>query len=141
MVKCFRCKTELVEENSCPSDRDRGKGYCHVCRKLTRKPQRVYMAKRYAERRKFLDSIKLEQGCVDCGYKEHPSALQFDHIDPFKKKFKIGSNHSRSLESLLDEIKKCVVRCANCHVIRTVHEGHAKANQYSARSTAGPSPD
>ena len=51
---------------------------------------RLWIAKFYKERRTALDTIKTQSGCVDCGYNEHPAALQFDHIDPKTKKFSIS---------------------------------------------------
>lgn len=64
--------------------------------------------------------IKLAQGCVDCGYDEHAVALQFDHIEDNKKAS--VSNLIRSdyaWPTILKEIRKCEVRCSNCHAIIT----------------------
>ena len=64
--------------------------------------------------------IKLAQGCVDCGYNEHAVALQFDHINDDKKAS--VSNLIRSdyaWSTILKEIKKCEVRCSNCHAVIT----------------------
>lgn len=84
-----------------------------------RRKNAEYAAQRYAERRKWIDEIKLSRGCTDCGYKEHPAALQFDHVDPSKKAFQISISFMRNWESILAEIAKCVVRCANCHAVKT----------------------
>lgn len=76
--------------------------------------------KRHGERRtRLLNRIKLDAGCVDCGYNDHPSALDFDHKDGQNKSFNIGVDRKRSLVSVLTEIEKCEVRCSNCHRIRT----------------------
>ena len=64
--------------------------------------------------------IKKERGCVDCGYNEHAVALQFDHIGDDKKAS--VSNLIRSdygWETILEEMNKCEVRCANCHAVVT----------------------
>lgn len=79
----------------------------------------AYARQRYAERRSLIDSIKLERGCLDCGFRGHPAALDFDHTDPAAKSWSIATNLSRSCERLLQEIAKCEVRCRNCHAIRT----------------------
>jgi hypothetical protein len=84
-----------------------------------RKSQRDYKARLYAERRRLVDTVKLERGCVDCGYAEHPAALQFDHRDPSQKSWIIANGLFRELGLLLAEIAKCDVRCANCHAVRT----------------------
>jgi hypothetical protein len=81
-------------------------------------------AKLMAKRRGMLAEIKLASGCVDCGYNAAPEALHFDHIDPSLKKFNIGTEWARAWTDIQAEINKCVVRCANCHAIRSKREGH-----------------
>lgn len=74
---------------------------------------------RYEQRRALINSIKIERGCVDCGFRAHPAALDFDHTDPAKKTWTIAGSFCRRWERVLEEIAKCDVRCANCHRIRT----------------------
>ena len=74
------------------------------------------------ERRDLIDNIKLKTGCLLCGYKEHPVALDFDHLNPLEKSFTIGTKYtSVSLDRLIKEIKKCRVLCANCHRVETLN--------------------
>lgn len=80
--------------------------------------------RRHAERRALITAIKIDRGCVDCGYDAHPAALHFDHRDPTIKRFRIAANLSRRWADILDEIAKCDVRCANCHAIRTAEQGY-----------------
>lgn len=56
-------------------------------------------------------------GCSECGYANHPSALQFHHVDPSTKRYTIGflTYKPASLERLKEEIEKCILLCANCH--------------------------
>lgn len=58
--------------------------------------------------------------CVDCGEKD-PIVLEFDHIDMFTKVANIStlSTGSYSWNTILIEIEKCEVRCANCHRRKT----------------------
>lgn len=70
-----------------------------------------------------VNQIKLKAGCKDCGYRDNPMALQFDHRDPSQKKFNIGGRNA-GLKHILEEIAKCDVRCANCHIIRTLSGGN-----------------
>ena len=53
--------------------------------------------------------------CKICGYQKNINALQFHHIDPTKKEFTIGCNHSKSFKNIVNELDKCVLLCANCH--------------------------
>ena len=70
-------------------------------------------------RKKVLDFLS-DRSCVDCGEKD-PIVLDFDHIKP-DKKFKTVANMLSghySWKSVLSEIKKCEIRCANCHRRKT----------------------
>ncbi len=73
----------------------------------------------------IVDAIKLELGCQDCGYNIDPIALDFDHVDITDKKYGIARmvSSGRPIDTILQEIRKCVVRCANCHRIKTYEEG------------------
>lgn len=77
---------------------------------------------RYDAFRLFLNAYKLERGCIDCGYKEHPAALEFDHRDRTVKCQKVSDMWSYSKERQLAEMEKCDIRCANCHQIKTFEE-------------------
>jgi len=65
--------------------------------------------------RAYLDRVKMESGCVDCGYCAHPAALDFDHIEAKT----ILVSFCKSIKAADKEIAKCEVRCANCHRIKT----------------------
>jgi Homeodomain-like domain-containing protein len=55
-------------------------------------------------------------GCELCGYDRSSVALQFHHVDPEHKSFGIAEfGVARSLEGALEEARKCVLLCANCH--------------------------
>ena len=74
---------------------------------------------RYERGREYTNRIKLERGCIDCGYKAFAAALHFDHVDPATKKVAVSKLRCGSIAGLDAEIAKCVVRCANCHAVRT----------------------
>lgn len=86
------------------------------CKQCSRKENH----KRRRSRRAYVNKYKIDKGCTDCGYNAHPSALQFDHVTG-EKLDTVSSMVSkrRPWEELLLEIEKCVVRCANCHAIKT----------------------
>jgi hypothetical protein len=78
---------------------------------------------RKAWRREQVQRIKLESGCVDCGYRDNPFALDFDHVEGSKVACVGTLVHDLvAWDRILAEISKCVVRCANCHRIRTFQE-------------------
>ena len=87
-------------------------------RKLYFAKRRKTPAIRLTVKRRLVDLLGGK--CVDCGYSAHLAALDFDHIDPKTKKFGLSDRMAVSdyLE-LVEEARKCVLRCANCHRIRT----------------------
>lgn len=64
----------------------------------------------------FLAKIKQARGgkCARCGYNTCIKALEFHHIDPSQKDFTI-SNDRFKLHEAVQESKKCILICSNCH--------------------------
>lgn len=59
--------------------------------------------------------------CQLCGYNKAITALELHHINPEEKEFGIGQILNKDWNLINDEIKKCILLCANCH--REYHEG------------------
>ena len=94
------------------------------------------------ESRNLVDQIKLESGCVKCGYNKNPKALEFNHIDPSNKyrdrngktvdisRMAIASGKNSAeksryaIKTILKEIEKCEILCANCHREHTFPESN-----------------
>jgi hypothetical protein len=103
--------------------------YCRPCRSAYGKQHYAANRQRYidleAKRKRaramkrmhyLLEYFRLHP-CVDCGEVD-PLVLEFDHIRD--KSFDIGAGlPDRNWESILREIAKCEVVCANCHRRRT----------------------
>jgi hypothetical protein len=53
--------------------------------------------------------------CKHCGIKD-PDVLTFHHKNPKNKKFTLCQSWHRAWKTLLSEIKKCELLCANCHM-------------------------
>lgn len=54
--------------------------------------------------------------CACCGTVDDPCLYDFHHIDPKSKEFGIGSaSTTRSRQAYVEEAKKCIMLCANCH--------------------------
>ena len=64
----------------------------------------------------FLAKIKEHLGgrCIKCGYDKCLKALGFHHLDPSKKDFTISNDHFK-LKEAVEEVKKCILICSNCH--------------------------
>lgn len=53
--------------------------------------------------------------CVKCGYDKCSNALEFHHVDD-RKEFGISKKgYTKSWKKIKNELKKCVLLCANCH--------------------------
>lgn len=61
--------------------------------------------------------------CVDCG-EDDPIVLTFDHVRGRKSDSiaRLASRSGASWSRIEREIKKCQVRCANCHARRTAKQ-------------------
>lgn len=79
--------------------------------------------------------------CADCGKSFPPWVMDFDHRDRSQKAFSIAAGKVllKSRESLLAEIAKCDIVCANCHAARTYNYFHSEASPFWQR-TPGTSP-
>lgn len=101
-------------------DRDRAKQRRY--NKSGKGKLRVKLAKklRTARLQEKVNALKLAAGCKDCGYNKAAIALQFDHIGS-DKKMTVSYAIIRwvSERKVMEEIAKCEVVCANCHMIRT----------------------
>lgn len=75
-------------------------------------------AKQKQINREFVDNYLKNNPCVDCGYSDI-RALEFDHVRGNKIKEISTMICCYSLTKIIEEIKKCDVRCANCHRIIT----------------------
>lgn len=89
---------------------------------------RIYERKRAIH--DYVQNIKSQLHCVDCGQR-HPATLQFHHLNSEDKVFNISDAAQRgtSLDRIKKEMQKCIVLCANCHLIR--HYNMRKKNQIS----------
>ena len=119
---CIGCGTQLAgkQRKYCSRNCTDNYRYKH---NPTRK---AAAATRRDETRQLLNAYKMDRGCCVCGYKEHPAALECNHINPYSKRFTVGASVSMSWPALEEELKKCEIMCANCHAIHTTQHGHTK---------------
>ena len=63
------------------------------------------------------DAVDLMGGkCCMCGYNKNLAALNFHHLDPRVKEFSWGKMRLLSWGAIIEELKKCVLVCSNCHM-------------------------
>lgn len=84
---------------------------------------RVRARKFESRARDYVKEVKAAGACVVCG-ERNPTVLQFHHLRD--KKFTIGHGR-RSIKTLREEMEKCVLMCANCHI--RLHAGEVTITQ------------
>ena len=80
--------------------------------------QRGYY-KKYYDKNKAQCIEYLGGKCVKCGTTHN---LQFDHIKREGKKYTIASKLSYKFDNLKEELDKCQLLCAPCHLEKTAKE-------------------
>lgn len=107
--------------------RSRDSSYCKKChneyQKAYYKKNPLSINSSYLRRKKLIrDTIINFKNipCYDCGNSYPYYVMDFDHVRG-KKKFNlsVAVRHFRSVKTVIKEIKKCEVVCANCHRERT----------------------
>lgn len=79
-------------------------------------------------RKEYYDWLS-SKSCVDCGNSD-TRVLELDHLD--NKRYTVGLRVGQvKLASLMEEINKCEVVCANCHRIRTITRGKWDKQDYA----------
>jgi len=81
---------------------------------------------RNEKRMRLLVEFLQSNPCADCGEPD-PIVLEFGHLGD--KRFNVSQGFSgRNWKSILSEMEKCDVVCANCHRRRTARRhGHVRA--------------
>lgn len=82
-----------------------------------------FYRKRYAYNTEFVQKLKVQLGCADCGWNEHHAGLEWDHIQP-RLRGTVSSQLGKSLKVILEEIARCECVCGRCHKLRTWHRNH-----------------
>ena len=93
--------------------------------KRTYADRREYLIEAVRKRRRKVRKMAIDYlggRCSQCGYDRCMEALEFHHTDSSEKDFGISNRgYTRSWKRVQEEIRKCVLLCANCH--REVHAG------------------
>ncbi|HUS49286.1 MAG TPA: hypothetical protein VMZ91_03930 [Candidatus Paceibacterota bacterium] len=94
----------------------RKKEYSKIWKSSNKVKAAEYRRKTRIKTRGWFDDYKNTLKCEICGYNKCSEALDFHHKDLNKKEFNIGQAINKwGKEKILEEIKKCICICANCH--------------------------
>lgn len=131
---CTKCKENLSEDNFFFKSKAQGRRHSQ-CKECYRKQRSTTYDKHYAEKKeeyvrraiernkknrlvlktKFLEFLE-GKVCTMCGY-DKQVALEFHHRDPTTKSETVSRmlHSGYAWGSILKEIEKCDIVCANCH--------------------------
>jgi hypothetical protein len=127
MKRCGRCGTNkpLAEFHR---RHDNLQSWCKTCRReydadywRRTRVDRIQMRKVY--RRELVAWYRglKDAPCVDCGCSFHHAAMHWDHLPGAPKTREVSYMVLRGFRrrTILAEISKCELVCANCHAVRT----------------------
>jgi hypothetical protein len=135
MKRCCTCREEkeIIEYHKCKANKDGLQKRCKQCNSISTKkcydnnPElKERVAKNAAEKvlkiRNQIEVIKSKYGCCLCSENDG-CCLDFHHVDSESKIASVAYLITvKNLKKIYDEIKKCVIVCANCH--RKIHRGN-----------------
>ena len=132
-IKCTHTKP-LIEFSKRSRNKDGLENVCKECKNTYEQAYYRYAPNQMKTKRKAISKIRklatlriintflLSKWCIDCRYNANPAALQFDHIKDKNHNISDMVKNWYGIEAIFEEIKKCEVRCANCHHIKTARD-------------------
>lgn len=105
---CVNCNTEKsLNDFHYKNSKGTYNSWCKDC---------VYnkQKKRWKDRKRKAVEM-LGNQCSWCGYNRNLAAFHFHHLDPTKKNFSWSKLRLCSWETVIEELKNCILLCANCH--------------------------
>ena len=130
--KCAHCKKSLLLK-SFSDNKTTKDGKHHMCRSCQSEFSKAHYYKNkevYLKRNKrnkevateFIASFKKDKKCCLCP-EDDSCCLDFHHLRDKKFHISKAGGWGLSIESIQQEIDKCVLLCSNCH--RKLHHGRA----------------
>ena len=108
---CSKCGRELPIDQFNWRNKSKGtrRADCKECHS-------GYMKQKYQEKKQEINEIKSNCCCAKCS-ESRGYVLDFHHINPDTKENTIArlTSNSYRIDKVYDEMKKCIVLCANCH--------------------------
>ena len=133
MKMCNKCKLKksLDEFNRNSTKKDGLQSYCKICSNESAKKdykdnnrKNLFIERansRKQEMKILFNKVRSGNGCAFCEEREI-CCMDFHHLDPLQKDVNVSYLcECKSKDRMLNEMKKCVVVCSNCH--RKIHAG------------------
>ena len=117
--KCNVCHLRSSDLNLFVKNKSHLGGRKNLCKPCAQNRQRTSARKYRLWVRELLMTLK-NNPCIDCGCIYPSYVMQFDHIRGTKK-FSIANliGHFKRKDEIFQELAKCELVCANCHMLRT----------------------
>ena len=114
---CVVCKEELLVSSfySNGYQPTGGKKYKSTCKKCS-------TAKIKNRLEELILKVFSKYECSICKYSKCKQALEFHHINPSEKEFRVSEMGTITEDKVIKELEKCMLVCANCH--REIHYGY-----------------
>ena len=132
MKTCKKCNLPKEDFRRYKKSIDGLDVYCKECRRIAdkktyntnltenRKASLESKNKIRERNKQFIRDYLIDKSCIDCGEND-PIVLEFDHFENKKENLSILIQNC-SIKKIETEIKKCNIRCANCHRRKTAIE-------------------
>lgn len=122
MKNCGKCKEDKDDECFASHPKKKLQTFCRECQKEYRRTHYLNNKKKYIEKAslwnkeftKWWREYKSLLKCETCE-ENHPACLQFHHHEDNKEECVAKFIANKQREKALEEVKKCIVLCANCH--------------------------
>ncbi len=114
--KCSKCnQIKSVNSFSIKKTEKRFSSQCKDC---------LYKFQKERWKKRKIEAINLLGGkCNVCGYCKNYAAMEFHHLNPNEKDSDWAKTKEKSWVKIVEELKKCVLLCSNCH--RETHNPNA----------------
>ena len=124
MKTCNKCKEELPFSDFHKNKRkkDGYQDYCKLCKKAEDKRYyeangekwRAHYRQVGKDNREWFKELKSKESCAKCKDNRY-YVLDYHHLDPKEKTIDVTQALNWSRKKVLNEIKKCIPLCSNCH--------------------------
>lgn len=132
---CRECKVEKELSQFHPN-KQCAKGVVGTCRSCTRERISTWYSNNRARRQEVVNETNRKRKrkivdhfgdkCLDCNQTFPQYVYQFHHLDPTEKDVNPSYAMTQRPSKMWEELNKCVMLCANCHLIR--HHGKEAIN-------------
>lgn len=116
---CPKCKKEKqLSEFHFKKSENRYNSWCKSC---------VYELQKLRWKDRKRKVVELMGGkCCKCNYDKNLSVFELHHLDPSQKEYDWNKLRQLQWETIIAELKKCILVCANCH--REIHSPNENMN-------------